>query len=119
MAGRVSRDLLLGFIRVHILHHAAQEGVFGLGLIEELARHGYRLSPGTVYPLLHDMNAAGLLYTQRRQVGGRVRCYYRATDEGLQALAEARDKLRELVAEVLIDAEPSSSLPHGVGPPSG
>jgi len=115
---RVLRDLLLGFIRVHILHHAAQEGVFGLGLIEELARHGYRLSPGTVYPLLHDMKAAGLLYAERRQVGGRLRNYYRATGEGLQALAEARDKLRELVAEVLIDTEPSSALPRNAKPTS-
>jgi PadR family transcriptional regulator PadR len=107
MRGRVSRDLILGFIRIHILHHAAEEGVFGLGLIEELARHGYRLSPGTVYPLLHDMEAAGLLYSERRQVGGRLRHYYRATSEGLQALGEARERLRELVAEVLIDAEPT------------
>ena len=118
MPDPVLRDLLLGFIRVHILHHAAREGVFGLGLIEELARHGYRLSPGTVYPLLHDMKAAGLLYTERRQVGGRLRHYYRATGEGLQTLAEARDKLRELVAEVLIDTEPSSVLPRNAGPTS-
>jgi DNA-binding PadR family transcriptional regulator len=101
MSDRVSRDLLLGFIRIHILHHAAREGVFGLGLIEELASHGYRLGPGTVYPLLHDMEAKGLLDAERRQVGGRVRCYYRATEEGLRTLAEAREKLRELVAEVL------------------
>ena len=107
MTDRVSRDLLLGFIRVHILHHAAREGVFGLGLIEELARHGYRLSPGTIYPLLHGMKAAGLLHTERRQVGGRLRHYYRATEEGLRALADARDRLRELVAEVLMDTEPT------------
>jgi PadR family transcriptional regulator PadR len=107
MRGRVSRDLILGFIRIHILHHAAEEGVFGLGLIEELARHGYRLSPGTVYPLLHDMEAAGLLCSERRQVGGRLRHYYWVTGEGLQALSEARERLRELVAEVLIDTEPT------------
>jgi len=103
MSERVSRELFLGFIRVHILHHAAGEGVFGLGLIEELARHGYRLSPGTVYPLLHDMTAAGLLHAEGRQVGGRRRYYYRATVDGRRVLAEARDKLRELVAEVLAD----------------
>jgi PadR family transcriptional regulator PadR len=103
MSDWVSRDLLLGFIRIHILHHAAEEGVFGLGLIEELARHGYRLSPGTIYPLLHDMTAAGLLRAEGRRVGGRRRYYYRATEDGRRVLAEARDKLRELVAEVLVD----------------
>jgi DNA-binding PadR family transcriptional regulator len=111
MSDRVSRELLLGFIRIHILHHAAEDGVFGLGLIEELARHGYRLSPGTVYPLLHDMAAAGLLQAEGRQVGGRRRYYYRATADGQRVLAEARDKLRELVAEVLVDTGPSSVLP--------
>jgi DNA-binding PadR family transcriptional regulator len=111
MSERVSRDLLLGFIRIHILHHAAEEGVFGLGLIEELSRHGYRLSPGTVYPLLHDMKAAGLLYSEGQQVGGRRRYYYRATEEGRRVLAEARDRLRELVAEVLVDTGPSSVPP--------
>jgi len=90
--------------------------VFGLGLIEELARHGYHLSPGTVYPLLHDMKAAGLLYSERHRVAGRLRTYYRATREGLRTLAEAREKLRELVAEVLIDTEPSSVPPRNARP---
>jgi PadR family transcriptional regulator PadR len=113
---RVSRDLLLGFIRIHILHHAAEEEVFGLGLIEELARHGYRLSPGTIYPLLHDMKSAGLLRGERRQVGGRLRQCYRATEDGRRVLAEARDKLRELVAEVLVDTESSTALPCSAEP---
>jgi DNA-binding PadR family transcriptional regulator len=103
MDDRVSRNLLLGFIRVHILHHAAYEGVFGLGLIEELATHGYRLSPGTVYPLLHQMEDEGLLSVERRLVNGRSRRYYRATEKGLELLEQARDKLRELVSEVLVE----------------
>ncbi|WP_287830435.1 helix-turn-helix transcriptional regulator [Idiomarina sp.] len=47
------RDLYTGFIRLHILHHAAQEPIFGMGMIEELRHHGYQISPGTLYPMLH------------------------------------------------------------------
>ena len=76
------RDILRGFIKVHILYHAAQEPVYGLGLIQELARHGYHLSPGTLYPLLHSMQQDGYLVSQEQIVGGKIRRYYRSTGLG-------------------------------------
>ncbi|MFO7634169.1 MAG: PadR family transcriptional regulator [Caldilinea sp.] len=95
------RDFFLGFIRIHILHHAAQEPVYGVALIEELARHGYALSPGTLYPVLHQLERAGYLTVEKQVVGGKVRKYYTITEAGTQVLAEARIKVRELVDEVL------------------
>src|ERR1039458_10522709 len=53
ITGGHDRELYSGLIRLHVLHHAAEEPIFGLGMVEELARHGYRISPGTLYPLLH------------------------------------------------------------------
>ncbi|HBV0782498.1 TPA: helix-turn-helix transcriptional regulator [Klebsiella pneumoniae] len=53
------KDLYGGLIRLHILHHAAEEPVFGLGIIEELRRHGYEMSAGTVYPMLHGLEKKG------------------------------------------------------------
>ncbi len=97
------RDLFLGFAKVHILHHAAREPVYGLWLIEELARHGYDLSPGTLYPTLHSLEREGFLSSERRVVGGRLRRYYTATPAGRAALTEARARIAELVAEVLED----------------
>lgn len=97
------RDLFLGFVKVHILHHAAREPVYGLWLIEELARHGYELSPGTLYPTLHGLEREGFLSSERRVVGGRLRRYYTATPAGRAALTEARARIAELVAEVLED----------------
>lgn len=99
------RDFFLGFIKIHILHHAAIEPVYGLELIEELGRHGYALSPGTLYPVLHDLEEAGYLEREDRVVGGKVRKYYSITDLGSEALAEARLKIAELVGEVLDDAD--------------
>jgi DNA-binding PadR family transcriptional regulator len=101
MPDTLVRDFFLGFIKVHILHHAAIEPVYGVALIDELRRHGYELSPGTLYPILHDLERTGRLVREERVVGGKVRKYYAITDAGRQALAEARRKIAELVDEVL------------------
>jgi len=95
------RDIFLAFVRVHILHHAAEGPVYGAAMIEELARHGYQLGPGTMYPTLHALREKGYLSEERRVVGGKVRKYYRITETGRQVLALVRPKVRELVGEVL------------------
>lgn len=95
------RDLFLGFIKVHILHHAAEEPIYGLAMMAELERHGYDISPGTLYPTLHGMEEAGWLVREERVVGGRVRKYYTATDAGRDALEEVKAKMRELAEEVV------------------
>jgi PadR family transcriptional regulator PadR len=102
------REFFLGFVKIHILHHAAHAPVFGLALIRELARHGYDLSPGTLYPVLHSLESAGYLAREDRLVHGKVRKYYRITPLGAQALEEVRVKIAELVTEVLKGEGPSS-----------
>ena len=96
----IYRDLYSGLIRLHVLHHAAKEPVFGLGMIEELGRHGYRLGPGTMYPLLHSMERRGWLKAQPTVVSGRRRKSYVATRAGKAALKEAIGRVKELFAEV-------------------
>ena len=95
------RDLFAGLIRLHVLHHAAKEPVYGLAMIEELGRHGYRLSPGTLYPVLHGLEAKGYLRSREERIGRTVRRLYRATPRGKRALAAAREKVRELFGELL------------------
>ena len=90
-----------GAVRLHILHHAADEPVHGAWMSAELARHGYSISPGTLYPTLHRMEDEGLLTSTTEVVGGRTRRVYRATGAGLTALAEARRAVAELADEVL------------------
>ncbi len=94
------QDLYAGLIRLHLLHHAVDAPVFGLGMMEELARHGYRLSPGTLYPLLHGLERRGYLVSTKERVGARFRRVYRATPEGERALAAAKDRVRELFGEL-------------------
>jgi PadR family transcriptional regulator PadR len=94
--GGIKRELLPGFVRLHILHHAAERPVYGLWMIEELRRHGYELSPGTVYPILHAMERAGYLERATELVGGKVRHNYTITEHGRTALTAARERLKEL-----------------------
>jgi DNA-binding PadR family transcriptional regulator len=92
--------LFTGLIRLHILHHACEGPIFGLGMIEELARHGYRLSPGTLYPIVHGLEKKGLLRSQRQQVNGKIRRVYSATPSGRKALEAAKQRVRELFGEL-------------------
>ena len=101
----IFRDFFLGFVRVHLLHHAAEGPIYGREMQGELARHGYELSPGTLYPILHGMAKAGLLASEQEAVQGKIRKYYRITDAGRETLALLRPKVRELVNEVLLDKE--------------
>lgn len=97
---KLPRDLFLGFVKLHILHHAGREPVYGLWLIEELGRHGYRLSPGSLYPILHALEADRLLACETRLVKGKMRKYYRLTRTGRRALKEGRKKALELMKEL-------------------
>ena len=92
--------LFTGLIRLHILHHACEEPIFGLGMIEELGRHGYRLSPGTLYPIMHGLEKKGMLRSKQQQVNGRIRRVYSATPSGRKALGAAKQRVRELFGEL-------------------
>ena len=100
---RRDQDLYGGLIRLHILHHASKGPVFGLWFIEELARHGYKLSPGTLYPLLHGLERKGYLRSSNEREGKRSRRVYRATPLGRKVLLSARAKVSELFGELLED----------------
>lgn len=97
----VVREFRRGAVRLHVLHHAAEGEVTGVWMSEELRRHGYRISPGTLYPLLHVLEADGLLASTERTENGRVLRYYTATETGRGTLAEACGALAELAAELL------------------
>jgi len=97
------RDLYSGLIRLHVLHHAVERPVFGLGMIDELARHGYRISPGSLYPLLHGLERKGYLRSAEVRNGKSLRKVYRATALGRKALAASRHKVRELFRELIED----------------
>jgi PadR family transcriptional regulator PadR len=94
------RELFFGLIRIHVLVHAAHEPIFGLAMMEELAHHGYRTGPGTLYPLLHGLERGGLLKSALKNVGGRRRRVYKITAAGKKALDKAKAKVDELYDEL-------------------
>jgi DNA-binding PadR family transcriptional regulator len=97
----IDREFFLGFIKIHILYHAAREAIYGADIAGELARHGYSVSPGTLYPTLHRLSQEGYLAREARLVDGRVRKYYRATPKGRRMLEKSRKMVTELVAELM------------------
>src|ERR1700733_7535765 len=94
------RDLYAGLIRLHVLHHSAEEPIYGQGMIEELQRHGYRIGPGTLYPILHALEKRGYLRSKRVSMGRSWRKEYRITARGGRALSAARVRVRELFGEM-------------------
>jgi PadR family transcriptional regulator PadR len=100
-----SLDLFSGFIKLHVLHHASEQPVYGLWLIEELAEHGYRVSPGTLYPLLHSLEEGTLLKSSNQVYEGKIRRYYKITSNGRRQLRKAKLQLMELMGEILTKEE--------------
>ena len=94
------RELFDGLIRLHVLLHAAEEPVFGLAMMHELEHHGYHVGPGTLYPLMHGLERAGLLRSSLQHAEGRRRRIYKITPSGKRALEKARSKVDELYHEL-------------------
>lgn len=105
MPDNLMRHFFGGFVRMHVLYHAAREPIWGVEIMEELGRHGYRLGPGTLYPILHQLESDGYLISKTTVVAGKRRKTYRITKTGRKVLQDAREKLRELVSEVLEDRD--------------
>lgn len=97
---RFDQDLFAGLIPLHILHHASEKPIYGLWIIEELGRHGYKLSAGTLYPLLHRLEKRGLLRSDQERAGQRMRRVYQITVAGRRSLAAAKHKVKELFGEL-------------------
>ncbi len=100
MQEQIMRKLFLGFIHIHILHHAKKEPFYGAWMIEELADHGYEISAGTLYPILHSLEKSGVLKVEDKNVEGKIRKYYSITQLGEEVLKEARAKAYELLKEL-------------------
>lgn len=100
MQQQIMRKFLLGFIHIHILHHAKKEPFYGSWMIEELKEHGYDISAGTLYPILHSLEKNGVLKVEDKNVEGKIRKYYSITTSGEEVLNEARVKAYELFKEI-------------------
>jgi DNA-binding PadR family transcriptional regulator len=90
----LERKFFLGFIRIHILYQASKEDIYGLQMIDELKRHGYHISPGTLYPILHSLKIEGFLKSRTKNVKGKIRKYYSITPKGNKMLQNARFKIK-------------------------
>ncbi|MCS4542237.1 MAG: PadR family transcriptional regulator [Euryarchaeota archaeon] len=95
------RDFFIGFIKIHILYHASENAICGIEMIKELKRHGYPIGPGTIYPTLHSLEIRGYLKSKEVVINGKRRKYYEITGKGFKMLEKSKEKIGELVEEVL------------------
>lgn len=100
VVSKLQREVFTGLIRIHVLVHAFYEPIFGLAMMDELGCHGYRIGPGTFYPLLHGLERDGLLKSVLKNVSGRRRRIYRITAAGRRVLNKARVMVDELHHEL-------------------
>jgi DNA-binding PadR family transcriptional regulator len=105
MLSDADREIQLGIWKIHILHHAAAHEVWGMWLLEELAAHGHRLSPGTLYPALARMARSGWLQRRKTSRHPRGRQLYRITAAGRVLLRSLRREVSELYREVVLGDE--------------
>ncbi|MDU5111813.1 MAG: PadR family transcriptional regulator [Clostridium sp.] len=101
MKDQIVRKIFSGLIYIHILHHGSEDNFYGSWMIEELKEHGYNVSPGTIYPILKTMVDEGLLIREDKIVGGKIRKYYEATEEGKNLLIDLKKNLKVLMEEIL------------------
>ena len=102
----LQREILLSFWKLHILHHAAEKPLLGQWMLEELRHHGYSVSPGTLYPMLHRLEERGFLRVREERTGRTMRRFYRATPKGKAAFQAIKPQVRELFEELIKGHEP-------------
>jgi len=107
----LQRDIFQGLVLLRILHAASIDRVTGVELSAQLDALGHRLSPGTLYPLLHRMEKTGWLKSAGKTIKSKYRRYYRITRKGRQALEDARPKLGKFVAGILESTPGNPSNP--------
>lgn len=98
----VLRKIFLGFIHIHILRHAYKKAFYGSWLIEHLKKHGYAMSPGTIYPILSKLEEKGVLSGNKKlDEDGKFRIYYSITELGVEILREAEQQVKILASKSL------------------
>ena len=100
MEDAITRDFFLGFIKLHILYHSKKEEIYGQEFRNELQRHGYEISFGTLYPIFHKLEKSGYLSSRKANVKGKIRKYYSITDKGNVILENSKHKAKELFDEL-------------------
>lgn len=100
MQEQIIRKLFLSFINIHILYHAKKEPFYGSWMIKELEHHGYDISAGTLYPILHNLEKSGVINVEHKNVDGKIRKYYSITSKGESVLNEAKEKVSELISDL-------------------
>ncbi|MNM46551.1 lineage-specific thermal regulator protein [compost metagenome] len=90
-----NKELLKGSTGTMLLTLLSRGPLYGYDMIRELDRQSkgvFALKEGTLYPILHQMEAEGWVEAYWETVGGRNRKYYRITERGRKTLAAKKEE---------------------------
>ena len=93
----IDREFARGFVKLYALWRASQGETFGMQIIEEMRELGFRVSPGTLYPILHTLLEERDVTQTNRLVNGKIRKCYRVTTKGRKEAEEVIERLTWLV----------------------
>jgi len=96
-------EALKGHLDALVLATLEDGPLHGYAVIERLrgrSEGAFDLAEGTVYPVLHRLEAEGLLSSAWSDAAGRRRRVYRLTRRGRTALAKQRDEWRRFAGAV-------------------
>jgi len=102
-AKRTNPDFLNGVPEMLLLSLLARRPMYGYELVQQIREStggSLEFGEGCVYPILHRLEADGLLDAKRQSVGGRSRVVYRVTAQGSKRLAGSTAQWRKVVEAV-------------------
>lgn len=91
----VDKSLISGSTTMLLLKLLAEKDMYGYEMIEvlrERSENVFELKAGTLYPLLHSLEAKGLLNAYEKEAGNKVRKYYSITKHGRKILDEKKSE---------------------------
>lgn len=98
---RIERELMRGAGPLAVLQLLEQREMYGYELVESLSEQTegvLAMGQSTLYPLLYNLEAKGLVKSRWSQAeSGRKRKYYRLTAKGEAWLSARREQWRQLV----------------------
>ena len=96
----IDREFQRGFVKLYALWRASKGEVYGVQIIEEMRVLGFKVSPGTLYPVLHTLLEEKDVTVADHVVNGKVRKLYRATPKGRDEAEEVIEKLQKLLRKL-------------------
>ncbi|MFP4023205.1 MAG: PadR family transcriptional regulator [Thiohalospira sp.] len=112
-----SKEIIKGTLKPIILRLLQeQQKMYGYEItqrVKELTQGKIKITEGALYPLLHKLEADGLVITETQNIGKRVRKYYKLTDNGKSSAKEVVDEFLDFMQTIKYILDPNLNSAYG------